>query len=127
MDPFCGSGMTGVAALKAHQIPLLIELSPAATFIAFNYLVPVDAREYVGAVEETLAATYDEQMKLYATHCQTCGKLVAMEYVVWGSGLICEFCHQEFVLWDVARHERHNETRRRSSRRLTYNLLPIIL
>lgn len=26
--------------------------------------------------------------------------------MVWSYGLICEFCHREFVLWDVARDER---------------------
>jgi hypothetical protein len=34
LDPFCGSGMTGVAALHAGRNALLSDLSPAAVHIA---------------------------------------------------------------------------------------------
>jgi DNA modification methylase len=37
LDPFCGSGMTGVAALHNGRKCILIDLSPAATFIAYCY------------------------------------------------------------------------------------------
>ncbi len=105
LDPFCGSGMTGVAALKAKRKPVLIDLSPAATFIAANFLTPVDEKNYLGAIKTILTAAHNEEMMLYGTHCRTCGKLIPMEYMVWSYGLICEFCHKEFVLWDVARDE----------------------
>ena len=108
LDPFCGSGMTGVAALKAGRRPILSDLSPAATFIAMNYVTPVEARAYVCAVDDILAALKDEELKCYGTHCRKCGKLVPMEYMVWSYGMRCQYCDQEFVLWDVARDERPN-------------------
>ncbi|MCI0487030.1 MAG: hypothetical protein L0229_10560 [Blastocatellia bacterium] len=108
LDPFCGSGMMGVAALRCRRIPILIDLSPAATFIAMNFLTPVDERKYQSAVEKVLAAIYDEEILLYGTHCRYCKQQVPLEYMVWSYGLICEFCHKEFVLWDVARDEREN-------------------
>jgi DNA modification methylase len=108
LDPFCGSGMTGVAALRAQRKPILIDLSPAATFIAANFLTPVDEKNYLRAIKTILTVTHDDEMMLYGTHCRTCGKLVPMEYMVWSYGLICEFCHKEFVLWDVARDERED-------------------
>ncbi len=106
LDPFCGSGMTGVAALKTGRRPILSDLSPAATFIAMNYVTPVDAREYMRAVDEILAALKDEELTLYGTRCRKCGKTVPAEYMVWSYGLTCQFCGQEFVLWDVARDKR---------------------
>lgn len=106
LDPFCGSGMMGVAALKSGRIPILADLSPAATFIAANFLTPVNPYEYLENIKQILAATFDEELSLYGTHCRKCNKLVPMDYMVWSYGLICEFCNQEFILWDVARDER---------------------
>ncbi len=108
LDPFCGSGMTGVAALKSGRIPVLIDLSPAATFIAVNFLMAVPPYEYMKSIQQILGITLHEELSLYGTHCRRCNKLVPMEYVVWSYGLICEFCNQEFILWDVARDERDN-------------------
>jgi 16S rRNA G966 N2-methylase RsmD len=100
--------MTGVAALRTQRIPILIDLSPAATFVAYNFLTPIDARHYFSAVESILSSLQGEELKLYGTHCRDCGKLVPMEYLVWSYKLACESCQQEFVLWDVARAERED-------------------
>ncbi len=111
LDPFCGSGMTGVAALITGRKPILIDLSPAATFITANFLTRVDWRRYSNAYRAILAATSDEELSLYGTHCRTCGKLVPMNYMVWSYGLLCKYCKNEFVLWDVARDE-HDDVRK---------------
>ncbi len=108
LDPFCGSGMTGLAAVRTGRKPILCDLSPAATFIALNYLTPIDAASYLRSVDEILAAAHDEELALYGTHCRHCGSLVPMEYMVWSYGLVCEFCRTEFILWDVARAERED-------------------
>jgi len=83
LDPFCGSGMTGVAALRVGRKPILIDLSPAATFIAFNFVTPVDDLKYLEAFERVLSTLTDEELSLYGTHCRTCGRLVPMNYMVW--------------------------------------------
>jgi len=108
LDPFCGSGMTGVAALRTNRKPILSDLSPAATFIAHNFSNPVSARAYFNAIKAILASLSAEELFLFGTHCRTCRKLVPMEYLVWSYGLVCEFCRHEFVLWDIARDERAN-------------------
>ena len=41
LDPFCGSGMTGVAALLVDRNVILNDLSPAARHIAKNYCTPI--------------------------------------------------------------------------------------
>lgn len=108
LDPFCGSGMTGVAALQTGRKPILVDLSPAATFISFNFLTPGDARKFRQAVNLVSSHLVEEENALYGTHCRRCRKLVPMEYMVWSYGLVCQFCEQEFVLWDVARDERES-------------------
>jgi DNA modification methylase len=106
LDPFCGSGMTGIAAAEAGRKALLSDLSPAAVFIARNLNAPIDAGEYLRAVYRVLADSADLEEDLYNTRCRCCGSLVPMLYMVWSYGAICSSCHKEFLLWDVARQER---------------------
>ena len=42
LDPFCGSGMTGVAAALAGRRAILNDLSPAAVHLAWNHTRPCD-------------------------------------------------------------------------------------
>ena len=108
LDPFCGSGMTGVAAVEKGRKAILSDLSPAAAFIAYNLTTPLDASRYQEAIQQMLQSTKDLEEKLYHTHCRTCGKLVPMLYMVWSYSASCKYCNQEFIIWDVACDERAN-------------------
>lgn len=106
VDPFCGSGMTGVAALELGRKAVLSDLSPAATFIARNLCTPVNHVDFMAAVDEVIGECSDLQKKLYSTSCRDCGKSVAMLYTVWSYDLTCSNCGHDFCLWDVARDEK---------------------
>ncbi len=106
LDPFCGSGMAGVAAGNLGRKVLLSDLSPAATFIARHLNTPVDASAYLQAVRKVLDDAADLEAKLYHTPCRNCGTLTPMLYTVWSYGVICPECDREFLLWDVARDEK---------------------
>ncbi|MGH7966169.1 MAG: DNA methyltransferase [Candidatus Binatia bacterium] len=106
LDPFCGSGMTGVAATQKGRKALLCDLSPAATFIARNLNTPVDAGDYLRAAYTLLDDSTGLERSLYNTRCRRCGEFVALLYMVWSYGVICPHCDDEFILWDVARDER---------------------
>jgi DNA modification methylase len=106
LDPFCGSGMTGVAAAERGRKVILSDLSPAAAFIAYNLNTPIDPGEYLEAVYRLLEEAAGLEHFLYDTHCRVCRKLAPMLYTVWSYGFICNHCDKEFVLWDVARDER---------------------
>ena len=84
MDPFCGSGMTGVAALMCEDPPedifqsvpgakkgarraILNDLSPAACHIAYNYCTPVDVEALKAEFERIKAAVKEEFDWLYGT------------------------------------------------------------
>ena len=158
LDGFCGSGMTGVAAQwcgsasedyrrkveadfqeqglakprwGARRV-VLNDLSPAATFIAANYNLPFDVREFARAgkrildeVEQEIGWMYrtvhsstmdtkgheDEILKalLGETSCPSWLKLGRIEYTVWSEVFTCPDCAGEVVFLDEALDE---ETKR---------------
>ena len=135
-DGFCGTGMTGVAAqlcgdkktveslgykvdengviwegekaisrLGARKA-VLNDLSPAATFIAYNYNTPVDAvafereaKRILREVEEECGWMYETWHPNAADPNRIKGKI---NYTVWSDVFLCPNCGQEMVFWDLA-------------------------
>jgi transcription initiation factor IIE alpha subunit len=159
-DGFCGTGMTGVAAqlcgdrktvqelgyrvdkdgviydgdeVVSHlgvRKAVLVDLSPAATFIAYNYNTPVDADAFereaeriLDEVEEELGWMYETWHKPGDENCTEVGgarygapvKRVEKEghtqvkgrisYTVWSEVLICPQCSGEIVFYEAALDE----------------------
>jgi predicted RNA methylase len=98
LDPFCGSGMTGVAAALCGRRAVLGDLSPAAVHIASNYTSPCDPDEFLAAVDRVLAKVGDKVAGLYETTCW--GSAATVEYLVWSDVRACPACDAELVLWD---------------------------
>lgn len=86
LDPFCGSGMTGVAAMMCADPPedikalfpelagrlgarrvILNDLSPAACHIAYNYCTPIDVDALKREFERIKEVVKDEFDWLYRT------------------------------------------------------------
>jgi predicted RNA-binding Zn-ribbon protein involved in translation (DUF1610 family) len=128
LDGFCGSGMTGVAAQWCGSAPdeykrkveaayrkeerdapvwgtrrvILNDLSPAATFIAANYNLPVDADAFARAGRQILNEVEVELRWMYET-LHTDGKTKArIEYTVWSEVFTCPDCAGEVVFLDEA-------------------------
>lgn len=111
LDPFCGSGMTGVAALSLGRTPLLIDISPAAAFIAYNNCTPLNAEEFEKQAKKIVSEIKEELRWLYETHCTKCGRASIIEQIVWSEAFNCPQCNTEFLLWDTALDkERHVTT-----------------
>lgn len=97
-DPFCGSGMTGVAALSVNRNALLSDLSPAAVHIARNYTTPCDPAAFERAfaavgdiVRPTMRWLYDPDPSAVGT----------VEYTTWSDVFACAACSEPIVYWDV--------------------------
>ena len=103
LDPFAGSGMTGVAARYLGSDVLLNELSPAASFISYNFLATIDADSFHRAVLHILAILDGLDRDLYSTQCRECGSNVRQLYTVWSYILVCNHCYSDFTLWDHCR------------------------
>jgi predicted RNA-binding Zn-ribbon protein involved in translation (DUF1610 family) len=135
-DGFCGTGMTGVAAqlcadrgavqslgyrvdeeglvydgdqaisrLGARKA-VLVDLSPAATFIAYNYNTPVDVATFEREAGRILREVEEECGWMYETwhpHCEHPQRVKGrINYTVWSDVFVCPQCGEEMVFWDVA-------------------------
>lgn len=101
LDPFCGSGMTGVACLMTGRRGLLSDLSPAAVHIASNYVRPTDAVAFDGAVERLLSRLRAVELDLYGRTCPDCHGHARIEYTVWSDVFGCPACQTEMVFWSA--------------------------
>jgi DNA modification methylase len=81
---------------------ILNDLSPAATFIAYNYNTPVDVAAFQSQAKKILKEVKGECGWMYET-LHTDGKTKGrINYVVWSDVFVCSECAEEFVFWDVA-------------------------
>lgn len=98
VDPFCGSGMTGVGASMVARRARLSDLSPAAVHIATNYCTPCSASAFDSAVYRILEEVGEETQALYTPASD--GPGLVIEHVVWSDVRSCPRCAHEVLLWD---------------------------
>jgi DNA modification methylase len=80
---------------------ILNDLSPAATFIAYNYNTPVDVRIFERETKRLLVEVEAECGWMYeTTHSDK--RKAKINYTVWSDVNVCPNCISEFVLWDIA-------------------------
>jgi predicted RNA methylase len=98
LDPFCGSGMTGVAAALCGRRAYLNDLSPAAVHITSNYTEPCSPDLFRAGVERVLGAVGEQIAAEYETVHE--GRPAKIEYLVWSDLRGCPSCGEEILLWD---------------------------
>ena len=81
---------------------VLNDLSPAATFIAYNYNTPVDVAAFEKEAKRILKEIEKECGWMYETN-HTDGKTKGnINYTVWSDVFICPECAKEVIFWDNA-------------------------
>ena len=100
-DGFCGTGMIGVAAQAVGRRVILGDLSPAATFIAFNYNTPLDPRLFDLDFKAILQDVETECGWMYETR-HSDGKRGRINFTVWSDVFICPYCEKDVIFWDAA-------------------------
>lgn len=117
LDAYCGTGMTGVAAQSckvsvdtmklfdtcessdgARKV-ILNDLSPVATFIAYNCNREVDANELSKEIEAWLSETQKQVGWVYKTTHDACHE-GTISYSVWSQVVICPNCGQSMLFFD---------------------------
>ena len=101
VDPFCGSGMTGVASVLSGRHAVLSDLSPAAVHIARNYTTPCEPEAFVKAAARVMDRARPTLSWLYEMGAAT--SRTRVEYTVWSDVFQCPHCGTEIVYWDGAR------------------------
>lgn len=95
VDPFCGSGQTGLAALLTGRHALISDLSPAAVHIARGYTTKVEPARYRSAAMQILDELADVEALLYGARS---GRV---EYRVWSDVYRCPTCAHRILFWDA--------------------------
>jgi hypothetical protein len=95
---------------KTHWVPfsklgvrrtVLNDLSPAATFIAYNYNTPVDVKAFEREAKRILKKVEEECGWMYETK-HSDGRIGKINYTVWSDVFVCPECSGEVVFWEVA-------------------------
>jgi len=127
-DGFCGTGMTGVASQlcareefenKGVRKAILVDLSPAATFIAANTNSIRSWKKYLATIEKIISNIEKKHSELLTTnhvgwvrgekdisrrvnaikpHSSIMGDI---NYVVWSDVFHCTECNQVLIYWDL--------------------------
>lgn len=135
-DGFAGTGMTGVAAQFCRnpdpetrfkietefkkmglaepawgdRKAICGDLSPIASFIAYNYNTPVDVNGFEKEAQRILDEVEAECGWMYTTK-HTNGKEAIINFTIWSDVFVCSSCGSEIVFWDVAMDEENDEIR----------------
>jgi len=80
---------------------VLNDLSPAATFIAYNYNTPVNVNEFEKEAKRILKDVEEECGWMYETK-HTDGRVGKINYTIWSDVFVCPECANEIIFWEVA-------------------------
>ena len=92
-----GKSFSKLGARKA----ILNDLSPAATFISYNYNTPVDVKAFEREARRILKEVEDECGWMYET-VHSDGRTGRINYTVWSDVFTCPECTREIIFWREA-------------------------
>ena len=100
---------------------VLVDLSPAATFIAYNYNSPVDVEEFEREAKRILDEVEKECGWMYETRHLVNGKeqigldgkpiMGKINYTVWSDVFVCPQCSEEIIFFNEAFDQKNKRVR----------------
>ncbi|MFK4898296.1 DNA methyltransferase [Lactococcus petauri] len=86
LDPFMGSGIVPIEAIKSNRHGIGVDINPMSKFIAENTVSNVDLEEYKKIASIILDEVAKQCNNLYETICPVCGKIAHTEIAIWDKG-----------------------------------------
>jgi DNA modification methylase len=83
LDPFCGSGVTPVEALRLGRKAIGIDLDPVAISLTRLTCQPVDLSDLKKAFDQLKETVKEEINKLYLTKCPKCQSDAITTHTIW--------------------------------------------
>lgn len=96
LDPFAGSGMTGVAASITGRRARLCDVSVLGRHIGNNYLNLVPEEHLRKHADEVLIRAAEHLGDVYGVPCDQCGADAQIAKTVWSSVMACPDCCGSF-------------------------------
>ena len=93
-DPFAGSGITAMEALRNGRRVIVADLNPIATEIIRLTIKPVDQIKLHEAFERVEKNVKDKIQSLYLTMCRNCKKEIVFDGAVWKEDKCIEIRYQ---------------------------------
>ncbi len=106
LDPFVGSGVTAIEALKRGRKAVVVDINPISTFITRMTLKPINLKDFKEAFKQLEKSVRKDVEKLYTTTCPNCGQPCLEAYVVWSDIVECEVCHEKVVMANALKKEK---------------------
>jgi len=94
-DPFAGSGVVGMEALKNKRRAIICDLLPVATEIARLTIKPVSENELFNAFKRIESKAKDKILRLYRTRCRKCSVVFPFTCSIWENHKMVEVRYQE--------------------------------
>jgi transcription elongation factor Elf1 len=82
-DPFAGSGVTAIEALRNNRRVIVCDLLPIASEITRLTIKPVSESELLKAFERVRERVKDKILSLYKTNCRKCGREISFTCAIW--------------------------------------------
>ena len=101
VDPFAGSGTTGLAALTLGRRARLSDISVLGRHLATGYLTDAREGEVRAAAAQAVASARKALGALYMTKRASDGARVEMIRTIWSFTYLCPSCEEEMVYYEA--------------------------
>lgn len=101
LDPFCGSGMIGLAARRLGRDVVLNDLGFGAAHLAWNLCEPCDPSELQDAARTVLANISDDYVELFGAAGRG-GAHGTIRWTLYSTVVRCSACGADSQLWEAA-------------------------
>jgi len=95
LDPFAGSGVTAMEALRNKRRVIVCDLLPVSTEIIRLTIKPVSTTELYNAFKRVEKRVKDKILDLYKTKCRNCEQEFSFNCAIWEKDQLAEIRYQK--------------------------------